>query len=110
MPDPIPSIQPALGLEAIIPEIDPLGPEGELTQPDAGTGEGFVSELGRQIRNLDAIQRAADQQAADFAAGRADDPTAVILAAQRAQLSLQLASQIRNRLAESYHELFRMQI
>ena len=36
--------------------------------------------------------------------------TAVVMAVERAQLAMQLASQIRNKLVEDYQDIFRMQV
>lgn len=95
-----------LGTEAAIGNIPSL----VQPTPTAAPGGSFGAELGQQIKKLDDIQRSADTQAQLFATGQAKDVTEVVLAAERAQLALQLGAQIRNRTVEAYHEIMRTQV
>ena len=45
-----------------------------------------------------------------LAAGTAEDPTAVVMAVERAQLSMQLASQIRTKVVEAAQDIFHTQV
>jgi len=64
----------------------------------------------------DSLNTAAMADAADKASGlelltnQADDLSAVMLDIQKAELSLNLALQIRNRIIDSYNEVMRMQV
>lgn len=70
----------------------------------------FAEALERAVRSADELQRRADAAAAALADGRTDDVHAVMVAMEEANLALQLAIQVRNRLLESYQELLRMQV
>ena len=66
--------------------------------------------LGDSISALAKTQNDAATQAQALATGQADDPTAVVMAVERAQLSMQLAGQIRNKAVEAAQEIFRTQV
>jgi flagellar hook-basal body complex protein FliE len=70
----------------------------------------FAEALARAVQRADELQRRADAAAAALADGRTDDVHAVMVAMEEANLALQLAIQVRNRLLESYQELVRMQV
>jgi flagellar hook-basal body complex protein FliE len=77
----------------------------------AGTGDsGFGAMLGDSINALTKTQTDAATQAQALAGGQASDPTAVVMAVERAQLSMQLAGQIRNKAVEAAQEIFRTQV
>ncbi len=86
--------------------IDPLTPKAD---PASG-GAGFGGALRSSLQQLDDLQAAAQQQSQLLATGEASDLTQVVLEVERASLAMQLASQVRNRAVDSYHEIFRMQI
>ena len=92
-----------LGAEAVIAPASPAAPAS------AGPS-GFGGALTDAVKALDGVQKTADVQAQALATGQATDVAAVVVAAERAQLSMQLASGIRNKLVESYNELMRTQI
>jgi flagellar hook-basal body complex protein FliE len=81
----------------------------EGVQP-AGSGSDFGSMLGDSISALAKTQNDAAAQAQALATGQADDPTAVVMSVERAQLSMQLAGQIRNKAVEAAQEIFRTQV
>ena len=69
--------------------------------------QGIAYEL-RANGTTVAVEKASVAQA--LAAGTAQDPTAVVMAVERAQLSMQLASQIRNNLVEAATDIFHTQV
>ena len=78
------------------------------SQPPAGGG--FGSMLSNSISSLAETQTQAAGAAQALATGEATDPTAVVMAVERAQLSMQLAGQIRNKAVEAAQEIFRTQV
>jgi flagellar hook-basal body complex protein FliE len=95
--------------------IDPTfavsGAEWEIAPVEApaeagATGSGF----GKMLSGLQATQTEAAQAAQDLATGQASDPTAVVMAVERAQLSMQLASQIRTKAVEAVQTIFQTQV
>ena len=89
------------------------GPEWSVggidTQP-SGTGSGFGAMIGQSIQALQNTQDQAAQASMDLATGKATDETAVVMAVERAQLAMQLASQIRTKAVEAAQDLFHTQV
>jgi flagellar hook-basal body complex protein FliE len=97
-----------------IPAITSAGSEWQLgsidqTQPTQGASGGFGDMLGKSIQSLQATQDDAAQQSMDLATGKATDPTSVVMSVERAQLSMQLASQLRNKAVEAVQTIFQTQ-
>jgi flagellar hook-basal body complex protein FliE len=74
------------------------------------SGTGFGDMLGKAIGGVAADQEQAAAASRALATGQASDPTAVVMAVERAQLSMQLASQIRTKAVEAAQDLFHTQI
>ena len=62
------------------------------------------------IQSLRPTQNDAAAAAQALATGQATDPTAVVMAVERAQLAMQLASQIRNKAVEAAQDIFHTQV
>jgi flagellar hook-basal body complex protein FliE len=75
----------------------------------AGSG-GFGAMLGNSLDSLATTQTEAAQAAQALATGQATDPTAVVMAVERAQLAMQLASQIRTKAVEAAQDIFHTQV
>ena len=91
-----------------------LGPQGSVepaksAQPTDPAG-GFGSMLTNAIGDLQKTQDAAAAQSQALATGQTQDLSSVVTAVQEAQLSMQLASQVRNKAVEAYTEIFHTQI
>jgi len=92
-------------------EVRGVAPVGTAAaSPVRGAVSAFAEALARAVQRADELQRRADAAAAALADGRTDDVHAVMVAMEEANLALQLAIQVRNRLLESYQELVRMQV
>jgi flagellar hook-basal body complex protein FliE len=91
-----------------------LGPQQSVAPAKSpGAGEpagGFGSMLTNAIGDLEKTQNAAATQAQELATGQTNDISSVVTAVQEAQLSMQLASQVRNKAVEAYTEIFHTQI
>jgi flagellar hook-basal body complex protein FliE len=83
------------------------GDPGSAHQIDAS---GFGQALTHAIEGLVKEQGTADAQSQALALGKTTDITGVAMAVERANLSMQLAVQVRNKTVDAYHEIFRMQI
>jgi|SRR3954469_8135141 flagellar hook-basal body complex protein FliE len=101
------TIDPSFAVSGADWQVQPV----EATQPAGdAAGSDFGSMLGDSIQALEKTQTDAASQAQALATGQADDPTAVVMAVERAQLSMQLAGQIRNKAVEAAQEIFRTQV
>jgi flagellar hook-basal body complex protein FliE len=78
--------------------------------PQSGSGSSFGAMIGQSIQSLQSSQDQAAQASMDLATGKATDETAVVMAVERAQLAMQLASQIRNKAVEAAQTLFQTQV
>ena len=101
----------------------PIDPSFAVTGPEfridgiAGAGEapategaGFGDMLGKSLQSLATSQQEAADAATALATGQASDPTAVVMAVERAQLAMQLASQIRTKAVEAAQDIFHTQV
>jgi flagellar hook-basal body complex protein FliE len=79
------------------------------TAPSGG-GPGFGSVLTDQLGKLEATQSDAAQASQDLATGKATDPEAVVMAVERARLSMQLASTLRTKAVEAVNDIFHTQV
>ena len=97
------------------------GPEWNIAIPDApagvdgaapvdGESSGFGGMLTRQIENLQGLQTDAAAQSQALATGTAEDASQVVMAVEKARLSMQLAASLRDKGVESFQEIFRTQV
>jgi flagellar hook-basal body complex protein FliE len=92
------------------------GPEWSVggvdgTPVQGGTpSQSFGSMLGDQLKGLEQTQSAAADASRSLADGTATDPTQAVVAVERAQLSMQLASQLRTKGVDALQELFHTQV
>ncbi len=114
---PVPPIDPTASAAASSPapnravtgpefRIEPVAPPA----PEEAAGTGFGDLLGRSLEALAAGQQEAATAAQALATGQAEDPTAVVMAVERAQLAMQLASQIRTKAVEAAQDIFHTQV
>ena len=89
-----------------IPDVAP----GSTGGASEATGEGFGKMLAGQVQALDSNQKHAAGAAQSLVDGTATDPSTVVMAVERARLSMQLASQIRTKAVEAYQDIFHTQV
>lgn len=70
----------------------------------------FSNMLKEAINDVNNLQKSADKAAVDYSTGKINDVHQVVIAAEKASLSLQLTSQVTNKIIESYKEIMRMQL
>jgi flagellar hook-basal body complex protein FliE len=85
------------------------GVEGVTPAPPE-SGGGFGGMLTDQISALEKTQTDAAEGARSLADGTAADPAQVVMAVERAQLSMQLASQIRTKAVDALQDIFHTQV
>lgn len=75
-----------------------------------GAPAGFKDLMAQALREANQNQVAVDRLAEQLVTGQVQDVSQVMIAAQKAELSLQMAIQLRNKLLEAYQEIMRMQV
>ena len=85
-----------------------IGGAQETAGTDAPSGFGGI--LGNQISKLTDLQNGAADASRALATGEATDPTAVVMAVERAQLAMQLAGQLRTKGVEALNDIFHTQV
>jgi flagellar hook-basal body complex protein FliE len=76
----------------------------------SGGGGSFANALGDQLSSLQNTQSKAAEASRSLADGTATDPTAAVVAVERAQLSMQLAAQLRTKGVEALQEILHTQV
>lgn len=105
-----------MAVTPIDPSFSVSGPEwsvggvGGVDQPAQAGSQGFGGMLTKAISSLEQTQTDAAKASQSLVAGTASDPTQVVMAVERARLSMQLASQIRTKAVEAYTDVFRTQV
>ncbi|MFN0074120.1 MAG: flagellar hook-basal body complex protein FliE [Chloroflexota bacterium] len=79
-------------------------------KPATPAAGGFGDALGDAVKSLDGLQKEADSASTAMAAGEDVEIHDVMLAQDRASLSMQLAVQVRNKMVEAYQDIMRMQV
>jgi flagellar hook-basal body complex protein FliE len=92
-----------------IGEIGEAGKAAQAKQAADPSG-GFGSMLSDAIGSLENTQNAAAAQSQALATGQTQDISSVVTAVQEAQLSMELATQVRSKAVEAYTEIFHTQI
>lgn len=80
--------------------------------PQAGGAESanFGSMLSEKIKEVDQLQKSADQSAIDFSTGKSRNLHEAILAMEMADTSLRMAINVRNKVIEAYQEIMRIPV
>jgi flagellar hook-basal body complex protein FliE len=105
---------PMMGIEALGSIKGTIGiPETILTQPvqtPKAANADFNELLSTAVKSLSETQTGADVAMEQLAAGQNIELHNVVLAAQKASLTMQLALTVKNKITEAYQEIMRMQI
>jgi flagellar hook-basal body complex protein FliE len=96
--------------EWAVPSVDDATQGAGAVQGADGSGSGFGSMLADQLGKLEATQNEAADASQALATGQATDPESVVMAVERARLSMQLASTLRNKAVEAVNDVFHTQV
>lgn len=97
--EPIPGVKPLEAAENLA-----LAPHSPIKGAD------FQQLLAQGIQEINAGQAAAGNLVSEFLAGRGSNLHTVMLEMEKANISLELAVQIRNKIVDAYSEIMRMQV
>lgn len=89
-----------------------LGADGVGAAGDAkgGSGTTFADMLRQSLDTVNTHQAQADMAVKELVAGRTKNVHETMLAVERADASLKLAVQVRNKILDAYREVMRMQV
>jgi flagellar hook-basal body complex protein FliE len=91
---------------SLSPELQKL-----ISKPGPASGApstSFGNLLSDKIKEVDHLQKSADQAAVDFSTGKSRNLHEAILAMEMADTSLRMAINVRNKVIEAYQEVMRM--
>jgi flagellar hook-basal body complex protein FliE len=98
------NIAPALKSASLPGIAAPMGVPGS----DTGFADALGSAIGASINNVESSQQSAKSAAIDLLATGKGDVHSVALASQRAELTLELFQQVRNKFVQAYQEVMKM--
>ncbi|GAB6098900.1 flagellar hook-basal body complex protein FliE [Halanaerocella petrolearia] len=70
----------------------------------------FTNMLKQSLQKTNNLQHQANQASQDLALGKADSVHEVMIAAQKAKISLDLTTEVRNKVVDAYKEIMRIQV
>ena len=97
------TVSPVTSAGAGIPSTDP-------TPASSNANGGFGGALSNAIQSLEQTQNNATATAQALATGQLTDPTQAVAAIQNASLTMQFASQLRNKLDDAATTIFQTQV
>ena len=105
-------IDPSFAVSGAEWQVPSLGAEGTVTGAEGGGGKGgaFGGMLTNSIASLTKTQTDAAGASQALATGQISDPTSVVMAVERARLSMQMASTMRGKAVEAYQDVFHTQV
>lgn len=74
------------------------------------SSQGFSEILKGMLYDANTLKKGSDVKTADFMAGKTDNIHEVMIAAQKAEVSISFVTEVRNRILDAYQEFSRMQI
>lgn len=81
-----------------------------MEAPSAGKGETFSDVLRHSVEQVNQDQVQANQAIHELVAGRSKNIHETMLAVERADTSLKLMMQVRNKVLDAYREIMKMQV
>ncbi|RME41168.1 MAG: flagellar hook-basal body complex protein FliE [Deltaproteobacteria bacterium] len=94
-----------IGLATSLPTLQ-AKPSGKA----GGLAADFAKTLGEVLQQVDNAQKQADQASARLQAGDNVSIPDVMLSLEKADITMRLAVQMRNKVVEAYQEIMRMQV
>jgi len=85
-----------------------ISDSGEITSEEVA--DKFSDVLGNYLNNVNEKNRAAEKAVETFASGGNIDMHSVMIASEKANLSMQLAVQMKNKLLQAYQEISKIQV
>ncbi len=70
----------------------------------------FADTLKAAVQNVNEAQKTADVKMQELATGKNHNIPEVMIAAEKADISMKLMVQVRNKIIDAYHEIMKMQV
>lgn len=70
----------------------------------------FGQLLTEALNNVNQLEQDSNKITEDFIAGRTDNIHSVLIAGEKASISLQMVMEVRNKILDAYQEIMRMQV
>lgn len=70
----------------------------------------FAATLKDAVNEVNTLQKISDVKSQDLATGKTQNISDVMIAAEKADISLRLMVQVRNKIIEAYQEMMKMQV
>jgi flagellar hook-basal body complex protein FliE len=86
------------------------GSGGELAPASKKPGISFEDAIKDALKDVSQIQNEAEQAIQDFSKGDVNDIQTVVMAMEKADVSLQTLLSVRNRLVSAYQQISSMQV
>ena len=80
------------------------------TSSSAETGKSFADTLKDAVGNVNELQKNSDKQMQALATGKTDNVADVMIAAEKADITLKVMVQVRNKIIDAYQEVMKMQV
>lgn len=99
-------------LDAKLKALQDPGLQPALKQQSVKEGEGpsFNEVLKKAIAEVNGLEKEADRQIVELAAGRANNVHEAMIALQKADVSFKMLMEIRDKLVQAYQEIMRMPV
>lgn len=95
----------------LLSQIRDLNSQIEVQPPKAASGVDFASLLNNSLEGVNSLQQTGAAQAAAFEAGDPNtDLTSVMISLQKASLSFEAMTEVRNKLVNAYQEIMNMPV
>lgn len=76
----------------------------------AQPGNGFADTLQKTLKQVNSLQNASDKAVTDLHSGQGGSLHETMLSLEKADISMRLVVQMRNKVVEAYQEVMRMQV
>lgn len=83
---------------------------GSEVVESTSAGKSFGQFLSEALNDVNTLQNNAEAASVNLAAGKIQDVSQAVIAAEKASIALQLTMQLRNKVVDAYQEVMRMQV
>ena len=98
-----------MGIKGIGTDLQSV-PDSKSVTKKNGDGNSFADFLKGSVEKVNTMQKEADQAVQDLLVGKDQNIHQVMIAVEKANLSLNMMMQVRNKLMNAYEEIMRTQV